>query len=143
MISAMVGLSLPFLHPVRLSARAAEADAMLEAARAERSDAGNRLRGDIEAALARLASDVRQARLYRDAILPEAEINARAAREAYSVGSIDFATLVAASVDLRTFRSDYAGTLAAIGGDRADLQMASGFPLLPGTPGMEHENEAK
>lgn len=143
MISAMVGLSLPFLHPVRLSARAAEADAMLEAARAERADAGNRLQGEIGAALARLASDVRQARLYRDAILPEAEINARAAREAYSVGSIDFATLVAASVDLRTFRSDYAGTLAAIGGDRADLQMAAGVPLLPGTPGTEHDHESK
>ena len=143
MISATVGLSLPFLHPVRLSARAAEADAMLEAARAERSDAENRLRGDLETALARLASDVRQARLYRDAILPEAEINARAAREAYAVGAIDFATLVAASLDLRTFRSDYAATVAAIGGDRADLQMAAGIPLLPGTPGMEHDHEAK
>ena len=116
---------------------------MLEAARAERADAENRLRGDIEAALARLASDVRQAQLYRDTILPEAEMNSRAAREAYSVGSIDFATLVAASVDLRTFRSEYAARLAAIGRDRADLQMASGVPLLPGTPRMEHDHETK
>ncbi|MGH9442683.1 MAG: TolC family protein [Thermoanaerobaculia bacterium] len=142
MVSATVGLSLPFFHPARLSARAAEADAMLEAARAERASAENRLRGEVEAALARLASDVRQARLYRDSILPEAEMNSRAAREAYSVGTIDFATLVAASVDLATFRSEYADRLASIGRDRADLQVAAGVPLLPGTPGMEHEHES-
>lgn len=143
MVSAMVGISLPFLHPVRLSSRAAEADAMIEVARAERSDAENRLRGDVEAALVRLESDARQARLYREAILPQAEINDRAAREAYAVGAIDFATLVAASVDLRMFRSDYAERLSAIGRDRADLQMAAGLPLLPGTPGREHDHESQ
>jgi outer membrane protein, heavy metal efflux system len=143
MISAMVGISLPFVHPVRLASRAAEADAMVEAARAERLDAENRLSGEIEEALARLASDAQQARLYREAILPQAEINHRAAREAYAVGSIDFATLVAAAVDLQSFRSDYAERLSAIGRDRADLQMAAGLPLLPGTPEMEHDHEEK
>ena len=143
MISAMVGISLPFLHPVRLSSRAAEADAMVEAARAGRSDVELKLRGDVESALARLESDVKQSALFRDTILPQAEINNRAARESYSVGSIDFATLVAASIDLQTFRSEYADRLSAIGRDRADLQMAAGLPLLPGTPGMEHDHEAK
>ena len=72
----------------------------------------------------------------------EAEINARAAREAYGVGAIDFSTLVAASVDWRTFRSEYADRLAAVGKDRAELQMASGLPLLPGTPGQENDHES-
>jgi outer membrane protein, heavy metal efflux system len=143
MVSAMVEMSLPWLHPSRLAARAAEADAMLSAAKAERADAEYRLRGGVEAALARFSSDVRQARLYRETILPEAEMNERASREAYSVGAIDFATLVAASRDLRAFRSEYAERLSAIGRDRADLQMASGLPLLPGTPGQEHDHEAK
>ena len=101
MVSAMVEVSLPWLHPSRLAARAAEADAMLSAAKAERADAEYRLRAGVEAALARLSSDVRQAHLYRETILPEAEMNERASREAYSVGAIDFATLVAASRDLR------------------------------------------
>ena len=83
---------------------------------------------------------MKQSALFREAILPQAEINDRAAREAYAVGSIDFATLVAASVELRRFRSDYAERLSAIGRDRADLQMAAGLPLLPGTPGMEHDH---
>lgn len=143
MVSATVGLSLPFFHPVRLSSRAAEADAMVEAARAGRSDVELKLRGDVESALARLESDVKQSALFREAILPQAEINDRAARESYAVGSIDFATLVAASVDLQTFRSEYAERLSAIGRDRADLQMAAGLPLLPGTPGMEHDHETK
>jgi outer membrane protein TolC len=141
MVSAMVGLSLPWVHPVRLAARAAEADAMVSAAKAERADAEYRLRGGIEAALAKLSSDLGQARLYRETILPQAEMNERAAHEAYAVGSIDFATLVAASTDYRGFRSEYIDRLAAIGRDRADLQMAAGLPLLPGTPGMEHEHE--
>ena len=140
MVSASVGVSLPFLHPGRVASRAAEARARVDAARAELSEAEYRLRGAVEAALAKLSSDVRQARLYRDAILPEAEIHARSAHEAYAVGAIDFSTLVASSVDLRTFRSEYAERLAAIGHDRADLQMASGLPLLPGTPGMEHDH---
>lgn len=141
MISASVGLSLPFLHRGRVRARVAEAGARLEAARAERSEAEYRLRGAVESALAKLSSDVRQARLYRDSILPEAEMHARSAHEAYAVGVIDFSTLVASSVDLRTFRSEYAERLAAIGRDQADLQMASGLPLLPGTPGMEHPHD--
>jgi outer membrane protein TolC len=143
MVSAMAELSLPFLHPSRLSARAAEADAMLSAAKAERSNAEYRLRGSVEAALSRLASDTRQERLYRETILPQAEMNERASREAYGVGSIDFGTLTAASTDLRRFRSEYADRLSAIGRDRAELQMASGLPLLPGTPGMEHDHEPK
>jgi outer membrane protein, heavy metal efflux system len=142
MISAMVGISLPWVHPSRLAARAAEADAMVSAAKAERADAEYRLRGGIEAALAKLSSDIGQARLYRETILPQAEMNERAAREAYAVGSIDFATLVAASIDLQNFRSEYVARLAAVGRDRADLQMAAGLPLLPGTPGMEHEHES-
>jgi len=142
MVSAMVGLSLPWLHPGRLAARTAEADAMLAAAKAERSEAEYRLRGGVEAALARLSSDAGQARLYRDSVLPEAEMNVRAAREAYGVGAIDFATLAAASADLLAFRSEYADRVAAVGRDRADLQMASGLPLLPGTPGLEHDHES-
>jgi outer membrane protein TolC len=116
---------------------------MVEAARAGRSDVELKLRGDVESALARLESDVKQSVLFREAILPQAEINDRAARESYAVGSIDFATLVAASVDLQTFRSEYAERLSAIGRDRADLQVAAGLPLLPGTPGMEHDHETK
>jgi outer membrane protein TolC len=143
MVSAMAELSLPWLHPSRLAARAAEADAMISEAKADHAGAEYRLRGAVEAALARLSSDVRQARLYRETILPEAEMNERASREAYAVGSIDFATLVAASRDLRSFRSEYAERLAAIGRDRAELQMASGLPLLPGTPGSEHDHESK
>ena len=129
-----VSLTLPWVHPRRLRERQAEREADLESARAGLSAARNALRRDIEQAWAELAKNRDQARLYRDSILPQAEINYRAAREAYMVGTIDFLTYVRAATDLDMYEAESVERETGEARALAALQKASGLPLIAGTP---------
>lgn len=129
-----VSFDLPWVHPRRLEERLAERHAELEGARANLAAARNMLRRDIDQAWAELARNREQARLYRDSILPQAEVNYRAAREAYAVGSIDFFTYVRAATDLNMYEAEAAEREMGIGRAVAALQKASSIPLIAGTP---------
>jgi outer membrane protein TolC len=107
----------------------------LAAARAGVETARNQLQGEIEMAFADLGKNLEQARLYRVSILPQADINYRAVREAYAVGKIDFSTLARAANNLTFYQREAAVRAAGAGRALAALQRASGLPLLAGTPG--------
>ncbi|HYU36108.1 MAG TPA: TolC family protein [Thermoanaerobaculia bacterium] len=134
LIGVSASINLPWVHRRRLDERRAEKEAELAAARAGVENARNQLQGDIEAADADLQKNLEQARLYRDSILPQAEINHRAAREAYVVGKIDFLTLLRAATSLDLYQREAAARAAGIGRALAALQKASGLPLIAGTP---------
>ncbi|HSS45219.1 MAG TPA: TolC family protein, partial [Thermoanaerobaculia bacterium] len=108
-----------------------------ESARAGLSLVRNMLRRDIDQAWVELAKNREQVRLYRDSILPQAEINYRAAREAYAVGSIDFLTYVRAATDLNMYEAEFTEREAGVGRALAALQKASGIALIAGTPAGE------
>lgn len=131
---ASVSFNLPFTHPRRLEARRAEMEAEVSSARAELESIRNQLRRDIENAAADLERNVEQEKLYRNSILPQAEINFRAAQEAYAVGQIDFLTFERAALDLDTYETEIAARTSGIGRGIAALQKASGLPLIEGTP---------
>ncbi len=132
-----VSFSLPWVHPRRLDERRAERQAEIESSRADLAAVRNGLRRDLDQAFAMLEQNREQARLYRDSILPQAEINYRAAREAYMVGTIDFLTYVRAATDLDGYAGEQAERVAGIGRSLAALQRASGLALIVGTPGKE------
>ncbi len=134
MAGISVSFSLPWAHPKRLEERKAEREAELSSARAGFSAIRNTLRRDIEQAWSDLAKNRDQARLYRESILPQAEINYRAAREAYSVGAIDFLTYVRAATDLDMYQSESVERETGAARALAALQKASGLPLIEGTP---------
>ncbi|HEY0510926.1 MAG TPA: TolC family protein [Thermoanaerobaculia bacterium] len=127
-------INLPWAHRRRLEERRAEKEADLAAARAGVETARNQLQGEIEAASAELLKNLEQSRLYASSILPQAEINYRAAREAYIVGKMDFLTLVRAATSLDRYRQEAAMRASGIGRALAALQRASGLPLIAGTP---------
>jgi cobalt-zinc-cadmium efflux system outer membrane protein len=131
---ASVSFNLPFAHPKRLEAKRAEMEAELSSARADLEAIRNQIRRDVEAAEAELDRNVEQEKLYRTSILPQAEINFRAAREAYAVGQIDFETYVRAALDLDNYESEVETRAAGIGRSIAALQKASALPLIEGTP---------
>jgi outer membrane protein, heavy metal efflux system len=133
-IGVSAAINLPWARRRRLDERRAEKEAELAAARAGVEIARNQLQGEVEAAYAELEKNREQARLYRDSILPQAEINYRAAREAYIVGRIDFLTLLRAATDFDLYQREAAVRAAGIGRALAALQKASGLPLIPGTP---------
>jgi outer membrane protein, heavy metal efflux system len=132
-----VSFNIPWVHPRRLDERRAEREAELASARADLAALRNGLQRDIDQAYADLDKNREQVRIYRDAILPQAEINYRAAREAYAVGSIDFLTYVRAATDLDMYEEEMAerdtGTARAL----AMLQKVSGLALIVGTPAGE------
>jgi outer membrane protein TolC len=134
-IGASVTLNLPFLQPGRLRERQAEREAELSGARASLEMQRNEIRRGIAEAYAELDRSREQADLYRGSILPQAETNASAAQEAYTVGQIDFQTYARAVLDQDAYAAELASRRADAWRAFAALQMASGLPLLPGTPG--------
>jgi len=135
-----VSFSLPWLHPRRLDARRAERQSELESARASLSAVRNSLRREIDQAFADLEKNRDQARLYQESILPQAEINYRAASEAYAVGSVDFLTYVRSATDLDMYESESAERQAGVGRALAMVQKASGLPLIAGTPAGDDDH---
>jgi len=140
-VGGSLSFNLPFAHPRRLEERRAETEALVSAARADLESARNTIREEVAATFADLQKNREQAEIYRSAILPQAEINLRAAREAYSVGQIDFETFARASIDLSNYQSEAAARSAAVGRSIAAIQKASGLPLIPGTPGWGASDE--
>ena len=138
---ASLSINLPFAHPRRLDERRAEMEAELSSARADLESVRNELRREIEEAAANLERNFEQERLYRASVLPQAEINFRAAQQAYAVGQIDFLTFERATLDLDTYQAEIAARISGIGRGIAALQKASGLPLIEGTPmpGETHE----
>jgi outer membrane protein TolC len=134
LVGFSASINLPWVHRRRLEERRAEKEADLATARGGVETARNQLQGEIEMAYADLQKNLEQARLYRDSILPQAEINYRAAREAYVVGKIDFLTLARAANNLSRYQWEAAARASGIGRALAALQKASGLPLIPGTP---------
>src|SRR5512135_1133765 len=103
-----VSISLPFLQPRRLREREGEAQARASEARANLQAAKNRLEQEISEAGVDLDRSLEQVRLYRGTILPQAEVNARAAEQAYVVGQVDFLTYVRAEVDRDGYAAEFA-----------------------------------
>lgn len=134
LVGAGVSLNLPFFQPKRLRELEAEREAELSGTRASLEMVKNRIQGGVAEAYAELERAVEQARLYRGSILPQAETNAAAAQEAYAVGQIDFLTYVRAALDRDNYEGELATRRTQAWRAVAALQMASGLPLIPGTP---------
>jgi cobalt-zinc-cadmium efflux system outer membrane protein len=134
LVGAFVNLNLPFFQPGRLRAREAEGEAELSGARASLAMVQNELERRATEAYAELERTTEQARLFAGSILPQAETNAQAAREAYAVGQVDFLTYIRATLDLDDYAVEVAERRAGAWKAYAALQRATGLPLLPGTP---------
>ncbi len=134
-VGASIALNLPFFQPKRLKAKEAEREAELSGARASLEMVRNEIRRGIAEGYAELERSREQAALYRGSILPQAETNERATQEAYTVGQIDFLTFVRAALDRDDYASELVMRRAGAWRAVAALQMASGLPLIPGTPG--------
>ena len=133
-VGASVGLNLPFFQPKRLREREAEKESELSGARASLEMVKNEIRRAIEEAYADFERSIEQVRLYRGSILPQAETNAKAAQEAYTVGQIDFLTYVRAAIDLDSYEAELSMRRAGAWRAVAALQKASGLALIAGTP---------
>jgi cobalt-zinc-cadmium efflux system outer membrane protein len=141
-IGVSAAVTLPWARRHRLAASRAEKESTRDAAQARVEATRARLRGDVGEVYAELEKARRQLHLYRDVILPQAEIHYESAREAYIVGRVDFLTFVSAASELDRYHLEAAERRAGIGRAVATLQRVTGLPLVPGTPAQGNEHES-
>ena len=137
MVGATVGIDLPFFQARRVSARIAEKQAELDAAKKKVESVRLRVSREVEEALIALTRDVDRAALYRDTILSQDRTAAEAAEQAYAVGKIDFQTYVRAVLTVDEDESEAIMREVALSKTRARLQAATGFPFFEYRPHQE------
>lgn len=130
MVGATVGIDLPFFQAKRVSARIAEKQAELGAARKKLESVRLGLSREVEEALILLARDADRAALYRDTILTQDRTAAEAAEQAYAVGKIDFQMYVRAVLAADEDEAEAVVREASLPKARARLQAATGFPFF-------------
>ena len=101
--SVMAGVSLPIWRG-RVRAEVREADALLRAATHERDDMRNRLRAELGMAVFQFRDAGRRVDLFRNSLIPRAEMGLAAERQAYAAGKADFAALIEAHGTVLEFR---------------------------------------
>jgi outer membrane protein, heavy metal efflux system len=130
MVGATVGIDLPFVQAKRVSARIAEKQAEVGAAKNKLESARLALAREVEQALIALARDADSAALYRDTILTQDRMAAQSAEQAYAVGKIDFQTYVRAVLAVDEDEAEAVMREVALPKARARLQAATGFPFF-------------
>jgi outer membrane protein TolC len=94
MVMGMFGVTLPLFRDRKQVQALAGAERSLEAVRHEAKDAALEAESSVREALARAKSAEDQARVFEDAVLPQARAALDAATAAYTTGRVDFATIL-------------------------------------------------
>jgi outer membrane protein TolC len=103
--SLMVELNLPLQQDTRRS-QEQEAEAMVDAARAQSQALAQQLLGELGENLAAIDAARRTESLIGAQLLPQSELSLRSALAAYENGKVDFATLLDAERQIRRARQD-------------------------------------
>ncbi len=107
----MVGITVPFRQNT-YSAAIREAEAMLEAAVAERDNTENRLKAELRRAIVKTKDAERRLRLFGESLIPKAKQAYAVARQEFSGGKADFMTLIDAQRTLLEFQLMYERAVA-------------------------------
>ncbi len=106
----MYSLGLSFNLPIqrqRRHAMVAEAGSDIRMGGAELNETRNAIRAGVAELLARIEEGSRRVELYRDAILPQAELSLESAVSAYQVGRADFMTLLDSQMTLFNYEQAF------------------------------------
>ncbi len=125
---AMINITVPF-SPWTIGRRNQEVEealAEISAARATREATRNMTLSEIGQALAKVRAGQKSLELYREGLLPQAELSFRAAMSAYQAGRVEFVSLLEAQRALRDARMGYYRAQTAIMQNLADLERAVG-----------------
>jgi outer membrane protein TolC len=129
MASLMLGFTLPVFAHARQRAMTREAEAMQRMADAALAEA----QVEVTAAIAEQLAELDRARelvtLYRREILPQAEATIESANTAYRSGTVDFMTLVDATLAANRYSLELARLLADYGTAFATLEATVGRTL--------------
>ncbi len=97
---------------------------------ADYDQAADTVRGDVQAAYARVRGGQRQVELFETKILPAAEENRRAAQSGYEAGTVDFLRLIEAQRQVLDLREKHQMAIADFHRRTAELERAVGGDVL-------------
>jgi cobalt-zinc-cadmium efflux system outer membrane protein len=120
--------------PVRKSRRygaVAEAEARIAQRQAELARLSDQVNFQVQEAYAQVRESERAIRLYKERILPDAELNVKAARADYVTGLVPAVSVIEAERNRLNLYDRYYETLAQYFRRRAALERAVGGPLVP------------
>ena len=123
-----VGINIP-LQVGKRNAAVSEAAARVMERRAELARMIDQANFQVHEAFARVTEAEQIVHLYENTILPAAENNVKAARNAYATGQIPLLSLLKAQQDLVGLRNLYYQGIADYFQRRASLERAVGEPL--------------
>ena len=127
--TAGVTFSLPFWPSDRQRELVAEREAQRRYAEARLEAGHNRIALTVRTALDEISRTEEQMRLYRQAIIPQAELSLESAVGGYQVDRVDFLTLLDNQLILFNLELDYERVLVEHENSVVDLEAAIG--LLP------------
>ncbi len=123
-----VGINLPLWFG-KNSAKKDEAKAKLQAAEYRYAETQNRLEVLVEKIVFRYSDALRKIRLYRDGLIPKAELALKTSYTAYQVAEVDFLSVLDAQRQLLVFQLSLEQAVADLARHRAEIEMITGNEL--------------
>jgi outer membrane protein TolC len=128
-----VRLNVP-LYKARRYGAVSEAQAKIAQRQAELARQVDQVNFQVQQAYEKVRKSEKAVKLYKDTILPAAELNAKAARTAYVAGKITALSRIEAERNLVSLRDRYFEAIADYFRRRATLERVIGTPLTPWPP---------
>lgn len=126
MVTLTVAINLPIWQQAKRDPRVAEALAMRDQAREMLEASRNELAAKLRQQVALAEQSLRSGKLYRGAILPQAQLTVEAALEAYRVGRVDFLTLLDSRMAVFSLETALAQSQAALAKALAEVDFLVG-----------------
>jgi len=128
MVSLTVAMNLPIWRENKLEPRVRETlalrDQALDLYQAQRNEVNARLRQQVEMA----EQNLKSARLYKTAILPQARLTVEASLSAYRVNRVDFLTLLDSQMTVFNYEISLAAAIASYNKALAEIDLLTGKP---------------
>jgi outer membrane protein TolC len=119
------------LYKARRYGAVSEAQAKIAQRQAELARQTDQVNFQVQEAYEKVRKSEKAVRLYKDSILPAAELNAKAARSSYVAGKITALSRIEAERNLVSLRDRYFEAIADYFRRRATLERVVGEPLAP------------
>lgn len=126
MWSAGVSITLPIYQGEKQSEQVKEAEANVEAARAEYDAHSRGMRAELEELYAMTDEARDLVKLYDSSMIPQSEFAIRASLAGYQAGRVDFMTVIANMVALKQYETERARRLADFHRSVAEMEVMTG-----------------
>lgn len=131
MVNLTVAVNLPVWRENKLAPRVAEAAALRDQVRNLYEAQRNEVAANLRQQVALAEQNLKSARLYQTAILPQARLTVESALAAYRVNRVDFLTLLDSQMTVFNYEISLVTAMAAYNKALAEIDLLIGKPASP------------